>query len=54
MNSIAISKLGLQKIIAELEVIKLELEEKEQTLSVKEAISALQIAKDWLKEETEE
>lgn len=53
MNSIAISKLKLQKHIAEIELIRLTLEEEDQTPAVKEAISCLQMAEDWLKEETE-
>ena len=51
MNSIAISKLGLQKVVAEIEVIRLELEERNQTENVKEAISCLQNAEDWLTDE---
>mgnify|MGYP003307332175 CR=1 FL=1 len=51
MNSIAISKLGLQKIVAEIEVIRLELEEHDQTNATKEAISCLQTAEDWLTDE---
>lgn len=54
MNSIAISKLKLQKHIAEIELIRLTLEEENQTQAVKEAISALQMAEDWLKDETDE
>ena len=50
MNSIAISKLGIQKIIAEIEAIRLTLEEREQTNAIKEAISNLQMAIDWLSE----
>lgn len=54
MNSIAISKLKLQKHIAEIELIRLTLEEEEQAPAVKAAIFYLQSAEDWLKDETDE
>lgn len=54
MNAVAISALGLKKIIAKIELVRLELSEKELTPAIKNAIAELQMAEDWLKDESEE
>lgn len=54
MNSLTISNLGLQKTIAEFEILRLTLEKREQTSNIVNAISCLQMAEDWLKDECEE
>lgn len=52
-NAAAINRLSLDKIIAEIEVLRLTLEEREQTTNIKNAIAELQMAEDWLKDESE-
>lgn len=53
-NAAAINRLSLDKIIAEIEVLRITLEEREQTTNIMNAISELQMAEDWLKDESEE
>ena len=45
-NAAAINRLSLDKIIAEIKVLRITLEEREQTKNVKEAIALLQMAED--------
>lgn len=52
-NAAAINRLSLDKIIAEIEVLRLTLEEREQTRNIENAIVELQMAEDWLKDESE-
>lgn len=49
MNAVAISALGLKKIIAKIELVRLELSEKELTPAIKNAIAELQWQKIGLK-----
>lgn len=55
-NAVAINrhKLRIEKHIAEIELVRLCLGNDEQTKNVKEAIALLQMAEDWLKEESDE
>lgn len=52
-NAAAINRLSLDKIIAEIKVLRITLEEREQTKNVKEAIALLQMTEDWLREDDE-
>lgn len=55
-NAVAINrhKLRIEKHISEIELVRLCLENDEQTKNVKEAMALLQMAEDWLREESDE